>query len=220
VWEAELILRLLDSPWWNWRRIFNPLKFRRFSRSVDKFDAIVVDLETGGLDPSKHAIVRFGVVAISRGSVVDSFEVGVIPFEGSIIDYGAVKVNGWTGVSLDDVPEARALALLEQTFALFNDRVPSMGHNVDFDLSFLAAAARRSSTAWPPKRMHYRRFDSCQSASMFVVAGRHSGRSLDDLCRAYGLWDELDRAGKGHKSPLNDCMASVSVMLEMAWEVA
>ncbi|WP_064749940.1 ribonuclease T [Lysobacter antibioticus] len=117
---------------------------------------VVVDVETGGFDWNKHALLEIAVQPLELdgdgrlvpGAVASAH---VVPAPGTLIDPKSLEV---TGIDIDHPfrdakPERQAL---EQVFAPVRDAVKRhgcqrailVGHNAHFDLNFLNAAVARS----------------------------------------------------------------------------
>jgi ribonuclease T len=119
------------------------------------FLPVVVDVETGGFDPARHALLEIAVVPIEmdeHGQVRPgpTTSTHVEPFEGALLDPKALEI---TGIDVNN-PLRGALAeraALEHVFAPVRkavrdtgcNRAILVGHNAAFDLSFLNAAALR-----------------------------------------------------------------------------
>jgi ribonuclease T len=120
------------------------------------FLPVVVDLETGGFDCSRHALLEIAAVPIrmdaqgrvSPGPTITSH---VDPFPGSEIDPKSLEV---TGIDIghpfrDAKPEKVALDLVfaavrAEAKAAGCQRAILVGHNAHFDLGFLNAAIART----------------------------------------------------------------------------
>ncbi|QWP74689.1 ribonuclease T [Lysobacter sp. K5869] len=117
---------------------------------------VVVDVETGGFDWNKHALLEIAVQPIELdadgrlvpGEIASSH---VVPAAGTLIDPKSLEV---TGIDIDHPfrgakPERQAL---EAVFAPVREAVKRhgcqrailVGHNAHFDLNFLNAAVARS----------------------------------------------------------------------------
>lgn len=128
-------------------------------RMADRFRGflpVVVDVETGGFDSTKHALLEIAVCPIemdehgvvSPGQITSSH---VEPFEGAVIDPKALEI---TGIDVDHpfrgaLPEREALnhvfAPVRQAARKYQcQRAVLVGHNAFFDLGFLNAAVTRS----------------------------------------------------------------------------
>lgn len=119
------------------------------------FLPVVVDVETGGFDCAKHALLEIAAMPILMdqdgrlvpGAMASSH---VMPFEGSEIDPKSLEV---TGIDVhhpfrDAVPEREALDRIfipvrAAVRAAGCQRAILVGHNAHFDLGFLNAAVAR-----------------------------------------------------------------------------
>jgi ribonuclease T len=129
------------------------------SRMAERFRGflpVVVDVETGGFDAERHALLEIAAVPIEMdddGSVRpgETATTHVVPFPGSVIDPKALEI---TGIDIDhpfrDAVEERAA--LDRIFKPVREAVRRhgcqrailVGHNAAFDLGFLNAAIRRT----------------------------------------------------------------------------
>lgn len=119
------------------------------------FLPVVVDVETGGFDCTRHALLEIAAMPILMdehgrllpGAMASSH---VMPFEGSEIDPKSLEV---TGIDVhhpfrDAVPERQALDRIfipvrAAVRAAGCQRAILVGHNAHFDLGFLNAAVAR-----------------------------------------------------------------------------
>lgn len=129
----------------------NPLMKKRF----DGFLPVVIDVETGGGNYSKDALLEIGAVLVEYNDAglmvpTEHLSTHVIPFEGGKLNPDAMKVNR---IKVDHpfrlaIPEQEAL---EKLFQFVRDalkkqqcrRAILVGHNAHFDLSFIQAAVKR-----------------------------------------------------------------------------
>jgi ribonuclease T len=129
------------------------------SRMAERFRGflpVVVDVETGGFDCERHALLEIAAVPVEmdEDGVVRPGETAtshVVPFPGSVIDPKALEI---TGIDVDhpfrDAVDERAA--LDRIFKPVREAVRRhgcqrailVGHNASFDLSFLNAAVRRT----------------------------------------------------------------------------
>ena len=119
------------------------------------FLPVIVDVETGGFDSERDALLEIAVVAVKMepsGLLVPQPAVAanVEPFPGANIDPRSLEV---TGIDPDHpfrgaLPERQALdhifnAVREAVKTAECQRAVLVGHNAAFDLAFLNAAVRR-----------------------------------------------------------------------------
>jgi ribonuclease T len=128
----------------------------RISERFRGFLPVVVDLETGGFDCSRHALLEIAAVPIGMDASGRVFPGGTItthvdPFPGAEVDPKSLEV---TGIDIghpfrDAKPEKVALDLVfagvrAAAKAADCQRAILVGHNAHFDLGFLNAAIART----------------------------------------------------------------------------
>lgn len=92
----------------------------------------IIDLETTGLDPSFDSIIEFAAMRIRNGSVEQTFQTLVKPYDE--IDDFITELTGITAEMLVSAP------LPEEIFPAIYDFIGSdvvVGHNSNFDVNFL-----------------------------------------------------------------------------------
>lgn len=128
----------------------------RIAERFRGFLPVIVDVETGGFDSERHALLEIAAVAIAmdeagfvRPEPVVSTHVE--PFAGSVLDPRSLEVTG-----IDPghpfraaLPEREALDLIfrpvrQAVRASGCQRAILVGHNAAFDLAFLNASIRRT----------------------------------------------------------------------------
>lgn len=149
-----------------------------FSQRFRGFLPVVVDVETGGFDAQRDALLEIAAVLVemdnagrlSRGA---THSYHVQPFPGANIEKAALEVNGidpWHPLR-PAIPERDALQRVfrEVREALHRyscTRAILVGHNAFFDLGFLNAAVTRSDI----KRNPFHPFSSFDTATLGGVA--------------------------------------------------
>ncbi|KXS39023.1 MULTISPECIES: ribonuclease T [Modicisalibacter] len=165
------------------------------SQRFRSFLPVVVDLETGGFNAERDAILEIAAVTLTmdaQGNLMPdaTYAFHVEPFEGANIDQAALD---FTGIDLDNplrrrVAKAEADALGE-IFRPVRKAIKSegctravlVGHNAAFDHGFLNAAVNRCGI----KRNPFHPFSSFDTASL---AGLVYGQTvLARACRAAGI---------------------------------
>jgi ribonuclease T len=151
------------------------------------FLPVVVDIETGGFDPTRHAILELAAVQVcfdeERLVVGSSWEQAVEPYPGSAIDSASLKV---TGIDPAD-PNRDAVSELEAIKDLFRrvrnamkhegcQRAIIVAHNAAFDQQFLNTAVQRQQV----KRNPFHPFSFIDTASLAAVAYGHT--VLSEAC--------------------------------------
>ncbi len=128
-------------------------------RIADRFRGflpVVVDVETGGFNAQKDALLEIAACILKmddfgRLFIAETIAVNVEPFRGSNIDPKSLEI---TGIELDNplrmaLPEKEALRQISQPVrkevrATGCQRAILVGHNSFFDLSFVNAAVERT----------------------------------------------------------------------------
>ena len=171
-------------------------------RIADRFRGflpVVVDVETGGFDAEKDALLEVAACIIQmddfgRLFVAETIDVNVEPFEGANINPKSLEI---TGIQVDSplrgaLPEKEALAQIAQPIrkevrATKCQRAILVGHNSFFDLSFINAAVARIDF----KRSPFHPFSSFDTATL---AGLAFGQTvLSRAVQAAGLdWNESE----------------------------
>ncbi len=146
------------------------------------FLPVVVDVETAGLDASKHALLEMCVVLLkyteNKTWVVGSsiFE-HILPFEGALLDAESLAFNGIDPFQplRQAVDEKQALTRLFKPVCRAIEankctRAVLVGHNAWFDLAFVNEAVKRTGIKSP-----FHRFTSFDTATL---AGVHYGQTV------------------------------------------
>ena len=150
-------------------------------RIADRFRGflpVVVDVETGGFNAQKDALLEIAACILKmddfgRLFIAETVAVNVEPFQGSNIDPKSLEI---TGIELDNplrmaLPEKEALRQISQPVrkevrATGCQRAILVGHNSFFDLSFLNAAVKRTGF----KRSPFHPFSSFDTATLGGLA--------------------------------------------------
>lgn len=160
------------------------------------FLPVVIDIETGGFDASRDAVLEIAAVFLYLDNhgvmkVGDSEHCHVEPFAGSNIEPASLAI---TGINIHSPlrlakPERAALkqifdATRAQVKAQDCSRAILVGHNAFFDMNFLQSAVARSAI----KRNPFHPFSSFDTVSL---AGMAYGQTvLARACEAANIeWD-------------------------------
>lgn len=136
---------------------------------------IFLDLETSGLDSSKHEILSIGAVK-EDGT---TFEVKVHPMNIKDADPVALQINGY---NRKDWEEAFLLPNALRLLSEFAKGENMMAYNVSFDRSFLEKAYKDCNMVYP---FHYHHYDML-SIAWFTLPGLPS-YSLKNVCKHLGI---------------------------------
>lgn len=112
---------------------------------------LFLDLETGGLDQDKHAIVQVAAIRTDVDlNIRGSFRSYIKPAEGLTITERATETHGLTAEMLRDEPSEWEIAQALQSFVLTGKNLAFAGFNCQFDFKFLEAWRKRHGLApWP-----------------------------------------------------------------------
>jgi ribonuclease T len=168
-------------------------------RMADRFRGflpVVVDVETGGFECNRHALLEIAAVPIEldedgRFVLGATVSTHVEPFAGSVLDPKSMEI---TGIDVDHPfrdakPERQALDIIFHHVRMAArkaecQRAILVGHNAHFDLGFLNAAVGRVAH----KRNPFHPFSTFDTVSL---AGLAFGQTvLSRAVQAAGLdWD-------------------------------
>lgn len=99
---------------------------------------VVIDVETSGLSPRRDRILQIAAVEVDHsGTIVSEWSTYVRPRFGRV---GPTRVHGLTAASLRSAPLFRFVA---DDLAARLEGAVVVGHNVDFDWSFVRRSLRR-----------------------------------------------------------------------------
>ena len=155
--------------------------------------ALVVDVETGGLDPSTAPILEVAVGVVLDGYLGDVLRWRVLPYADAPIDPEAVALVGFTGTAgwarQGAVSEEEALGQLDQHLRGFpaHRAFTWIGHNTPFDRAMLRAASARAGVRFLGEACGHRDIDTMAIATVAQATGIVSSRSLEALTTAAGL---------------------------------
>lgn len=159
---------------------------------MSKRKLIVVDCETGGLDPTKHAILSFGAVIYQDGVIAGEFEV-MIQDRGEITDE-ALSVNGLDVRSLQSQWDTPWLAVQKFKNWLYANELYGKqtlaAHNATFDSGFLKRLWRLAGEDFETQ-FDYRMLCTQTAALLLEQAGRLTlvggSASLKNVAAGFGL---------------------------------
>ena len=143
-----------------------------------------VDLETSGLDPTRHEILEAAVIRVDAGTLadIDCTDVRVHPMRLEDADPEALRMVGYSkrawelAATLDEA--------LEWIWPLLDGAVLA-GHNPAFDRAFLEAAWQRTGVPRPALDHHI--LDTASLAWPLFASGRLASLSLDAVCKHLGI---------------------------------
>jgi len=158
-------------------------------------------LETTGFNPVTDKIIEIGLVRLTDGEITEKYHTLVNPKQPL-----GVKIKRLTGLSDQDLADAPELSKVFPEVLNFIGESAIAGHNIDFDLSFLAMA--RGQPFPNPS------YDTLELAR-FVVPDAFNFR-LSTLCSIFSI-----ETGAGHRA-LDDAIVTarlLSVMIQKLKEI-
>ena len=163
------------------------------------FLPVIVDLETGGFDAEKNAILQVAAVQVTFEEdqlvIADEWEKSVIPYMGSIIEPEALKVTGIV-LSNENREAESEHAVLSEMFSIVRKAIKReechrailVAHNAAFDQQFMLRAAERNNI----KRNPFHPFSFIDTASLAAVAYGHT--VLREACLRAGIAFNQEKA--------------------------
>ncbi len=143
---------------------------------------ISIDLETTGLEPKHDKIIEIGALRVENGVITDSFATYVNP--GCKLKERITELTGIVDADLQDAPYIEEV--LPQLLTFIGD-LPLLGHSILFDFSFLKKAAVNQKLSFEKSAV-----DTLKIARKYLT--ELPSRSLDALCKHYGITHQAHRA--------------------------
>ena len=168
------------------------------SLPLDEAPYVIFDVETTGSSTKEGAITEIGALKVVRGRVVNEFATLINP--GRRIEPFVVRLTGITDRMVADAPSAAEVMPL---FEEFVEGCVLVGHNVQFDCAFVAAARERGGLPPLPNPV----LDTLRLART-LVPGLKRYR-LASLVSHFG-----GRAAPNHRA-LADAAATAEVLLKL-----
>ena len=159
-------------------------------------DYVVVDIETTGLNPTYNEIIEIGALRVRNNEIVESMDILIKPEEP--ISAFITNLTGITNemVAKEGVSAFEALA----TFLDFVQNEVILGHNVNFDLSFLYDHCLRHLGCYVENNYA----DTCYMARR-MLKGKVKNNKLGTLIEYFGY----DYTG-AHRA-VNDCQFTYQI---------
>jgi DNA polymerase-3 subunit epsilon len=172
-------------------------------RRLDALTFVVFDAETTGLSPrGDDRIVSLAGVRERRGTVrrAETFDALVKP--GRAVPAESVRFHGITDAMLEEAPP---IDVVLPAFQRFADGAVLVGHEVWFDLAFLAREVRRLGI--PPLPTRHAILDTRLLSE--VVHGARADHTLEAVAARLGV--EI----QGRHSALGDALATAEVFVRL-----
>lgn len=156
-------------------------------------DYTILDIETTGLSPYKCEIIELSAIKVRNDCIVDKFSSLVKPDQ-SINSF----ITGLTGITNDMVESAPDITAVLPEFMKFIENDCVLGHNVSFDIRFIAANLKKHFSG----EFKNSRLDTMYLSKRYCTLPNHK---LESLANHYNV------NTKGHHRAMNDCMMTFEV---------
>lgn len=167
---------------------------------LSAIEAVSLDTETTGLDPSIARIVQLGLINLSKGELDDSSQWEQIVNPQMPMPAKSAEIHGINDEAASQAP------LLSHTWTNLMDRLQNriiVGHTIGFDLTVLETEAKRLKLPWKKPRA------LCVKMLATIVAPGLADHSLDALATWLGVTIE------GRHQALGDARATALVFLAL-----
>ena len=158
-------------------KIFSPVFLNEY---------IVIDIETTGLDPLYNDILEVAALHVKDGEIIDTFS------ELCFSDKISAESFSVNHISKDMVQSCRKCPEVLKDFSTFIGDLPLIGHNIDYDLSFICSIH--------PVTNQFD--DTCILADEFLMGKRCGSirienRKLPTVCKALGVQQDTTHRALG-----------------------
>jgi DNA polymerase III subunit epsilon len=179
---------------------------------------LVVDTETGGLDPAVNAILSIAALVVNAGAIEGQVYAVVDEGDGGgSLDPAALKVNGFTaeGIKAEGKTPRQVVEEIEAMLQAHDmrQRVTICAHNAAFDVAFMRRLWARAGKDFN-KRFSYRPLCTVTGALLLEQAGRlqlpGGSASLDTLAAMWNI--PTGRLGTGVHGALGDAIACAAIL--------
>lgn len=136
---------------------------------------VVFDLEMTGLQAKRDQIIEIGAVKVENGRVVDSFELLVNP-QCKLPE----KIVALTGITDDMLKDAQHRDVAVEQFISFVGNHTLVGHNINFDYSFIKQWAINHGF-----KLEWKGIDSLKLARKLLP--KEQGKTLEALCAYFQI---------------------------------
>lgn len=155
---------------------------------------IVIDIETTGLERLYNDIIEIAALHIKYGKIIDTFS------ELCFSDKITAESFSINHISRDMVVNCRKPSEVLKDFSSFIGDFPLIGHNIDYDLSFICSIHPISNSF----------DDTCILADEFMM-GKHGGtihienRKLSTICKALDVQQDTTHRALGDCTSTYQC---------------
>lgn len=172
---------------------------------------IVLDTETGGLDPLQDSLLQVGIMVCENGKVLDQKRINIVHKRYHVtsraMEINKIDLATHTGVKPADAV-AEIIAFVRQHFI---KPAQVLGHNVSFDVGFVKKLFQDVGVDYD-NVFSYRLLDTSSFARVLEFSGIiERGGSLGQLAKTFGI--EVEETDL--HDALVDCEVTYKLLLEM-----
>jgi DNA polymerase III epsilon subunit-like protein len=168
--------------------------------------AVAIDTETTGLDPRRDRIVSIAAIHLDGFALADEPALDLLVNPGVSIPPHATHIHG---IADEHVAGAASFDDAYARLRSVTDGALIIGHLVGFDLTVIAAEARRRGLPWRQPAF----LDTARMAA--ALDPRHRHLDLAELLRAYGI----EAAGRRHQAR-DDARMAAQLYVALAQRLA
>lgn len=176
-----------------------------------KQKVIVLDTETGGLDPQKHSLLQVAMMACENGKVVDKIKINIV-HDTYHVTARAMEVNKiYLATHQGLTPEKAAVEIMNFVRKHFPSPAQTVGHNVSFDIGFMKVLFASQGINCDDF-FSYRLLDTSSFARILAFSGViEKAGSLGQVAEQFNIpFDE-----SALHDALVDCDVTYKLLLEM-----
>lgn len=175
-------------------KMFNPVFLNEY---------MVIDIETTGLDPLYNDILEVAALHIKDGEIIDTFS------ELCFSDKISAESFSVNHISKEMVQSCRKCPEVLKDFSTFIGDLPLIGHNIDYDLSFICSIH--------PITNQFD--DTCILADEFLMGKRGGSirienRKLPTVCKALGVQQDTTHRAFGDSTSTYLCYEKMKQYIE------
>lgn len=164
---------------------------------------VIIDTETGGLDPSRHSILSVGMVVLGTNQECEVFiSEPTISAEPEALAINGINLEWLRAVGLS--PQAAVLSIEEFRTQVSQDGpITFAGHNLSFDVGFLRRLYTIAGAEWP-RGLTHRTVDTHSLLWALAV----SGKIPASACGSEGAFAFFGIDAPGRHTALGDARAT------------
>lgn len=145
--------------------------------------SIILDVETGGLDPNIHSLLTVGLVCMEDGKVLDSLELKIKNVN-YIVTAEAMKINKLDLLNIHETGcwAEEAVSRIDEFMIKHkgDKQAVLIGHNINFDISFLKKLYAQAYKNYSANISH-RSLDTASIIRFLTMSDAWDGKELNSL---------------------------------------